>query len=159
MVLQAGAAIPAFKTKAAVSDREVSPETLKGRRAVLVLHGPRTADTPKQVGKAVRARWTSADDVVVANVVNLQSMAGLWKKVADAQIKATYDKMATKVTLGDPADYVVICPDYENAVATAMGFDDTNTSAAVVVVDDDGTIIGATDDSDLAEQVVAWLED
>ncbi len=154
--MQAGELCPAFKTEAAVSGRVVSLETLAGRRAVLVLHGPRTADAPKLVGKAVRAQHASADDVVVANVVNLKSMAGLWKKVADAQIKATYEKMASK--LGDNAeDYVLICSDYENAIATAFGFDDTNQMAAVVVLDADGTVIGATDDGDLAEQALNWL--
>ncbi len=155
-MVAAGDACPAFKTEAAVSGRTIDVESLAGRRAVLVLHGPRTSEAPKLVGKAVRAKHTSADDVVVANVVNLKSMAGLWKKVADAQIKATYEKMASK--LGDnAADYVMICPDYENAVAAAFGFDDTNQAAAVVVLEDDGTVLGATDDGDLAEQAVAWL--
>ncbi len=154
--MQAGQPCPAFQTEAAVSGVVVSVESLARRRAVVVLHGPRTAEAPKLVGKAVRAKHASADDVVVANVVNLKSMAGLWKKVADAQIKATYEKMASK--LGDNAeDYVLICPDYENAVASAFGFDDTNQKAAVVVLDDDGTVLGATDDGDLAEQALAWL--
>lgn len=155
-MLAAGDTCPAFKTTAAVTDREVSPQALAGRRAVLVLHGPRTSEAPKLVGKAVRAVHKSADEVVVANVVNLKSMAGLWKKVADAQVKATYEKMAGK--LGDDApDYVVICTDYENAVATAFGFADTNQKAAVVVLEDDGTVIGSTDEGDLAEQALGWL--
>lgn len=156
MTLQAGAPCPPFHTAAAVTAREVSNAALAGRRAVLVLHGPRTSDTPKAVGKAVRAQFPKASDVVVANVVNLKSMAGLWKKVADAQIKATYEKMATK--LGDEApDYVLICPDYENAVAEAFALEDTNKVAAVVVLDAAGNVVGISTEGDLGEAAVALL--
>lgn len=157
MPVTVGKPCPAFKVEAAVSGRRVTPEDLAGRRAVLVLHGPRTAEAPKLVGKAVRAAFPSADDVMVANVVNLQSMAGLWKKVADAQIKATYEKMSTRITAGDPADYVLICPDYDNHVASTFGLDDTNQEASVVVLDDDGSVLGLAQGADLAEQTVELL--
>lgn len=154
-----GEQAPAFKVKAGVTGREVSPQALAGRRAVLVLHGPRTTDAPKAVGKAVRGAVASADDAWVANIVNLKSMAGLWKKVADAQIKATYEKMAAKITAGEPEDYVIICPDYEDSVARALGLDDTNKTAAVVVLEDDGTVLGVHQgpDTELAEKAVGWV--
>lgn len=154
-----GEKAPAFKVRAGVSDREVSPEALAGRRAVLVLHGPRTTDAPKAVGKAVRKEHPLADDVVVANIVNLRSMAGLWKKVADAQIKATYEKMAGKITAGDPADYVILCPDYDDSVAPAFGLEDTNKEAAVVVLEDDGTLLGVHQgpDEGLGQKALGWL--
>lgn len=148
---------PAFSTTAAVSERVISPSTLSGKRAVLVLHGPKTQEAPKLVGKAVRAAFPSADDVVVANVVNLHSMAGMWAKVANAQIKQTYEKLAAKFTEGDPADYVMICPDYENSVAPAFGFANTDKQAAVVVLAADGQLIGKSDAGDLGEQAIAWL--
>ncbi len=149
-------ACPTFSTEAAVSGKTVSNDSLQGRRAVLVLHGPRTTDAPKVVGKAVRAQHPEADAVVVANIINLKSMAGLWKKVADAQIKATYEKLAGKI--GDGAEeYVILCSDYENAIAPLFGFEDTNQAAAVVVLGPDGEILGQTDQGDLAEQAVAWL--
>ncbi|HLF17187.1 MAG TPA: hypothetical protein VI796_07140, partial [Candidatus Thermoplasmatota archaeon] len=82
MGLAAGSRCPAFSLTAAVSGREVSPAALKGKRAVLVLHGATTTDAAKEVGKAVRAKHPGAD-VVVASLVNLRSMAGMWRKVAE----------------------------------------------------------------------------
>ncbi len=155
-LLSAGAPCPAFTLRAAVSGREVSPGAAKGKRLVLVLHGPKTSDAAKEVGKAVRAVHTSAD-VVVANVVNLKAMGGLWKKVAEAQLKATYEKMAGKVTLGDPADYVVICPDWENAVAPLFGVEDGDRTPGLVVVRADGTVAGVAEGAGLGEKAVAWL--
>lgn len=151
---------PAFKLKAAVSERDVSNDTLAGRRAVLVFHGPRTTDAPKEVGKAVRARFPDAGDVFVANVINLKSMGGLWKKVATAQVNQTYERMAGKLKdagTENPEDYVVLCPDWDNAVGPAFGVEDSNQAAAVAVLEDDGTLIGFVTGDDLAQQVLARL--
>ncbi len=153
----AGSDCPEFLLEAAVSARQVGPETLRGRPSVLVFHGPRTTDAPKQVGKAVRAAHPLASEVFVANVVDLKSMGGLWTKVATAQLKSTYEKMAGKLTEVDPADYVVMCPDWKGEVAPKFGVAEPNQAAGVAVLDADGKLIGATDQGDLAEQVLAWL--
>lgn len=154
-MVRPGEQAPDFRIEAAVSGRVVSAPM--GRPLVLVFHGPKTADAPKQVGKAVRAEYPSAEDVFVANVVDLESMAGLWSKVADAQIKQTYERMAKKVADGDPADFVVICPDYENAVAPRFGFEDSNREPGVVVLDEDGGVVGAVRGGDLARQTLELL--
>ncbi len=145
---------PAFEIEAAVSGVKVGPT---GHKQVLVFHGPKTSDAPKQVGKAVRAAHPDAKDVRVANIVDLRSMSGMWQKVANASIKSTYEKMAAKVTLGAPEDYVIICPDWDGSVATAFGFDDPNKNPAAVVVAEDGSVVGVAAEGDLAEQVLAWL--
>lgn len=153
----AGTACPDFTLKAAVSERVVSPSTLRGAPAVLVLHGPRTTDAPKEVGKAVRAAHPDAAAVRVANVVNLSSMGGLWTKVADAQLKSTYERMAGTMGDRDPADYIVLCPDWKNAVGPALGVPDSNQAAAVAVLDADGTVLGVATGGDLAAQALQWL--
>ncbi len=151
-----GTTCPAFELEAIGSGRKVSPEGLAGRRVVLVLHGPRTTDAPKEVGKAVRAEFSAADDVFVANVVNLKSMGGLWKKVATAQMTQTYEKMGAKIE-GDPADYVVLLPDWDNAVGPLFEIEDSNQAPAVAVLEDDGTILGVVTGESLGDQVMALL--
>lgn len=156
----AGQACPAFSVVAAVSGREISPAALKGKQAVLVLHGVKTSEAPKEVGKAVRAKFPKAD-VVVANVVNLKAMGGMWKRVAEAQVKSTYEKMAGKLKENgtpNPEDFVIICPDWENAVAPLFGVPDTEAEAAVIVVAPDGKIRGAASGDGLGEKAVALLQ-
>lgn len=158
-LIASGAPCPPFTLTAAVSAKEVSPSALKGKRAVLVLHGVKTSEAPKEVGKAVRAVHPGAD-VVVANVVNLKSMGGLWKRVAEAQVKATYEKMAGKLAekgTPNPQDFVVICADWENAVAPLFGASDTDEAAAVVVLGPDGKVRGAAEGKGLGELAVALL--
>ena len=157
--MQAGDPAPDWKLEAAVSGRAVDKAGLAGRRVVLVFHGPRTTDAPKEVGKAVRAEHADAADVFVANVINLKSMGGLWKKVATAQVNQTYEKMAAKLEAKgmDPVEYVVLCPDWENAVAPAFGVEDSNQEAAAAVIEDDGTVLGVVSGDDLSSGVLKLL--
>ena len=153
----AGTDCPAFLLEAAVSARPVGPDALRGRRTVLIFHGPRTTDAPKEIGKAVRAAHPLAADVFVANIVDLKSMGGLWTKVATAQLKSTYEKLAAKLTKVDPAEYVVMCPDWKGTVAPLFGVADPNQAAGVAVLDAQGKVVGATDTGDLAAQTLSWL--
>lgn len=155
MVLATGAVAPEFRLEAAVSGKTITSRM--GTRLVLVFHGPKTQEAPKQVGKAVRSAHPDASDVLVANVVNLKAMGGIWQKVARAQINSTYERMAGKISAGDPADYVVICPDWDNAVAPAFGVTDSDKAAAVVVLDADGTVSAFQEGGDLAAAALAAL--
>ena len=160
MSIAVGATVPEFKLQAAVTGREVSPATLKGKRAVLVLHGVKTQEAPKDVGKAVRAKHPGPD-VVVANVVNLKSMAGMWKRVAEAQIKSTYERMAARIKekepTRDPSELVLILPDWENAVAPLFGVADSDAEAAVIVIGSDGKVKGTHSGKDLGEKAAQLL--
>lgn len=160
MALAAGTPCPTFSLSATVSGREVSPGAFKGKKTVLVLHGVKTQEAPKEVGKAVRAKFPGTD-VVVANVVNLKSMGGMWKRVAEAQVKATYQRMADRIKEKepnrDPADLVLICPDWENAVAPLFGLADTDAEAGVAVVGADGKLLGVGVGAGLGDKAVALL--
>lgn len=145
---------PDFELTAAVSGRPVRPAA--GVPQVLVFHGPKTTDAPKQVGKAVRADFPSAKDVQVANVVDLRSMDGMWRRVAEAGIKANYERMAGKVE-GDPAELIVICPDWDGRVCRAFGVEDANERPAAAVLDAQGNLVGLAQGEELAAEVLQWL--
>src|SRR5690242_16303863 len=108
MPLAVGAPLPAFSIDAAVSGRKVEPGAFKGRKAVLVVHGSKSTDAAKEVSKALRAKH-SPKEVFSASIVDLRAFGGLWKKVAEAQVKQNYEKMAGKVKENqpgeDPADW------------------------------------------------------
>jgi hypothetical protein len=160
MPLSVGSNLPEFRLQAAVSGKEVSPASLKGKRAVLVLHGVKTQEAPKEVGKAVRAKHPGPD-VVVANVVNLKTMGGMWKRVAEAQIKSTYERMASRIQEKEPGrdatELVLILPDWENAVAPLFGVADSDAEAAAVVIGADGKVKGIAHGADLGDKAVQLL--
>lgn len=157
----AGSPLPAFSTTAAVSGRTIDNASLKGRRAVLVVHGSKTTDAAKEVSKALRAKHTPKE-VASASIVDLRAFGGLWKKVAEAQVKSNYEKMAGKVKENqpgeDPADWVVICPDWDGSVGKALGVADPDSRAAVIVVGADGNVIGSVEGDGLGEKAMALLD-
>lgn len=156
----AGAPLPPFTTQAAVSGREVSNATLKGKRAVLVVHGSKTTDAAKEASKAVRARFTPKE-VASASIVDLHGFAGMWRRVAEAQVRQNYEKLAGKVKEAspgeDPADWVVICPDWDQSVCKALGVDQPDEAPAAIVVGADGKVVGVATGKGLGEQVVKLL--
>lgn len=153
MVLEAGADAPAFSLDAAVSGKTVTQAN--GRKTVLVFHGNKTQQVPKEVGKAVRGAHPDHDEVLVANVVNLKAYSGLFKKAAEAMLKQTYNRMAEKV---DPAEeYVVLCPDWTNEVGRSFGVADSDKAPAVVVLDGNGKVLASAEGDGLADAAVAGL--
>ncbi len=155
---QAGEPAPPFSITAAVSEREISPEALAGKQAVLIFHGQRTAKAAKEVGKAVRAAHPSADEVVVGNIIDLRKMGGMWKKVAMATIKQQYEKIASRLQDGyKPEDYIVICPDWDASATQAFGFEETDEQAGLAVIGADGKIKGIAQGEDLPEKAVELL--
>lgn len=156
----AGSALPHFAITAAVSGREVSPATFRGRPAVLVVHGSKTTEAAKEVSKALRARHRPSE-VFSASIVDLRAFGGLWKRVAEAQVKSSYERLAAKVKeaspADDPADWVVICPDWDGAVARALGVDDPDAQPTVLVVDAEGTVKGAVQGANLGVRTLELL--
>jgi hypothetical protein len=156
----AGSPLPEFSIAAAVSGRTVSPATLRGKRAVLVLHGQKSADAAKDASKALRARFP-ASEVASASIVDLRAFGGLWKKVAEAQVKSTYEKLAGKVKesnpAADPTEWVVICPDWDGAVCKALGVEKPDDEPAIIVVGADGKVVGSATGSGLGEKALALL--
>lgn len=159
MAMETGQKAPALELTAAVSGRPVTPAA--GAPQVWVFHGPKTTDAPKEVGKAVRAQFPKAEEVLVCNMVDLRSMSGLWQKVASAGIKQNYERMAAKLRDKgqEPEAYVIICPDWEGAAAKAFGFEDPNTTPAVAVLDAEGTVVAVAEGEDLPGYAVAALKE
>ncbi|MEK6985994.1 MAG: hypothetical protein AABX89_06405 [Candidatus Thermoplasmatota archaeon] len=152
-----GQPLPAFSIAAAVSGRPITP-ALFAKRGVLILHGVKSSDAAKEVSKLVRGRWPQATDVALASIVDLRSFAGLWKKVAEAQIKSTYEKLAAKATEAglDPAEQVLIGPDWDGSVCATLGATKPDEAPTALVVKS-GTVVAVCVGADLTKQVETAL--
>lgn len=152
-----GQPLPAFSIAAAVSGRPIAP-ALFAKRGVLILHGVKSSDAAKEVSKAVRGRWPQATDVALASIVDLRSFAGLWKKVAEAQLKSTYEKLAAKATEAglDPAEQVLIGPDWDGSVCATLGAAKPDETPMALVIQA-GKVAAVCTGADLARQVETAL--
>lgn len=160
MPLAAGSPLPAFATTAAVSGRTIDNASLKGKRAVLVVHSSKSTDAAKEASKAIRTKF-GPKDVASASIVDLRAFGGLWKKVATAQVNQNYEKLAGKAKEAnpgdDPADWVVICPDWDGSVCKALGVDDPDNAPQAIVVGADGKVKGVAAGAGLGEQILKLL--
>lgn len=157
MPLADGSVLPAFQLPAAVSGRVVSND-IKAPRGILILHGSKTADAAKEVSKAVRAKWPKSTEVFLASITDLRPFAGLWKKVAEAQLKSNYDKMAAKAKDAgmNPVEQVLICPDWDGKVCALLGNTEPDKEASVVVLKN-GKVAATVAGKEMAAKVLELL--
>ncbi|HET6398718.1 MAG TPA: hypothetical protein VFH47_04115 [Candidatus Thermoplasmatota archaeon] len=151
---------PPLSLEAAISGKRIDEALTKGRQVVYVLHGANDAEVAKEVSKACRARYPSAKDLLLVSVVDLKPMAGLWRRMADSQLRQTYEKLTARakehVPGEDPQEHVLIVADWEGTVRASMGLGGER--AAALVVGRDGKPRGSAMAPGLPAKVAELLE-
>jgi len=111
---------------------------------LLILFEQGTAGQIDPVVSAVRDAWPTADLVQIANVVDLRKFPRIVRKVAETLLNNSYNQNARNVKEGrDPADYVIILPDWQARVMKAVGIENVSARIAIAVVAPGGRLIGA----------------
>ncbi len=130
-----------------------------GAPAVLLCVGRETADQARPVVEAVRAKYPTAADAVIANVADARPFPKLLRKVAEQIMKSSYKNAVDGLEPGKtPEDYVLIMPDWDGDVLNPLGVEDVSKQIAVAVIGADGTIAGVYQGEDPATQVLELLE-
>jgi hypothetical protein len=149
---------PDIQLKAVVSDRVVNPRQPDARRLVLVFQSQQTARALAAIQDAVRASFPEASDVRIVSVVDLRGVPRMFRGMARSALQKAYEHAAAALPDGwDPAEYVVILPDWQGAFFKAFGVSNADSHAAVVVMDGAGRVLGAYQGPDLVEFVLPLL--
>jgi hypothetical protein len=161
--LRVGERAPYFRALAAGSGREVSPRTCAGRRLVLIFHAQSTAWTVERVNRAVRERYPSSEEVVVASVVDLSLIPPLYWLTASLMVGQAYEKSAREVARegppgAHPAEYVLILQDWGGLISRRFGVRGVGREAVVVVIDENADIVGFYKGNEPVEDVLRLLE-
>ncbi len=139
------------------SNREINLKA-PGQTAVLICHTQDTREAAKTVNLAVRRQYPLATDVMIASVIDLSGIPRMFRKIAESAMEKAYQKMAASLPAGfDPADYLLMLPDWDGAVTQAFGLSGVAKQAAVVVLDANGDIVGVSQEGDLGETAVKIL--
>ena len=140
------------------SGRPVSLQEI-GKPAVLVFHSQDSAEAAQSIIAAVRDSHPQADEVMVASVVDLRHVPRMFLKVAERAMRNAFKEAAKGLPAGlDPADYVVILPDWDGSVTGEMGFGDVGTAPGVAVLDSAGTLAGTEQGGDLTAAALMMME-
>jgi hypothetical protein len=145
--------------KAAGSGREVTLNAI-GRPAVLLFHTQETAEQAAQVNLAVRQVEDYADpsQLLIANVVDLHAVPKLFRGFAENAMRDSYKQAASALPReANPADHVLILPDWDGNVTKSVGLKDVNKDAGVAVLDADGHIVGVSQGKDASKTTLGFL--
>jgi prolycopene isomerase len=130
-----------------------------GLPSVFVFHGQDSAGTARSVVESVRSHYPHADEVMVANIVDLRGVPRMFRKVANRAMRSSFkDAAAALPDSLDPAEFVVILPDWNGAVTMQMEFDDVNQVPGIAVFDASGVLVGTQQGPDPAEAALTLLE-
>ncbi len=114
---------------------------LAGRKVVLVFYLQGTAPTARALNRAVRERFPDPEEVFVASVIDLSMVPTLYWMTVGLVLGSAYEQAAGELPPGvDPADYLVILPDWGGRVSRNYGVRNTGRAAAIVIVDEDSDI-------------------
>ncbi|MBI2766175.1 MAG: hypothetical protein HYX53_09720 [Chloroflexi bacterium] len=110
---------------------------------VLLLFAQETSTAIDPVIDAVRAKFPTAEEVQIANVVDAHAFPRLLRKVPEMVMSNRYKDAAKNLEAGrDPAQYLIILPDWHAAVTKAMGIESVNAQIGVAVLAPGGKLIG-----------------
>ena len=161
--IRVGERAPYIGDLAAGSGREVSLRTCAGRRLVLIFHEQNTAWAAEQVNRAVRERYPSPEEVVVASVVDLSLVPPVYWLTASVMIGQAYEKATRQIACEgpsgmDPAEYVLILQDWGGLICRRFNVRGVDQEAAVVVIDENADIAGFYQGREPVEAVLQMLE-
>lgn len=150
-------AVPSVTLKAAGSGREVRLDDL-GKPSVLLVFGQDNAGQVDPVVEAVRSKY-GEEQVLIVSVVDLNKLPKLFRGMAEGVMKGRYNDEAKKLRDGlDPAEHVVILPDWDGEVAPGLGLGPVDKQAAMAIVGPGGRLAGVYHDAAPESVVVEMLD-
>jgi hypothetical protein len=158
--LESGERAPDFALVAAGSGRRVSLREQMGRKVVLIFHLQGTAPTAREINHAVRARFPDPEDVLVASVIDLSIVPPAYWITVGLVFGSAYDQATKELPPDvDPADYLVILPDWGGRASRRYGARNTGRAAVIVIVDEDSNVTLSYQGECPVEGVLEALED
>jgi hypothetical protein len=112
-----------------------------------------------EINNTVRSRLPLAAQATVAGVFDFGNVPSLFHGMIKFMLKRAYKTAAQGVPQEfDPADYVMILPDWTGKVTQQVGITGTDKAAAVVLIDRAGKVQGVLQGANLADQAIGLLQ-
>ena len=125
-----------------------------GTTTLLICMNQETQKAAEAVEEAVRARWPLASDLLVAYVIDLRSVPGMFRKLAENMLASEYRKAIEALPAGQlPQDYVVVLPDWNGEAIQALGFDGASYAPGAAILTSEGGLAGTLSNATAADVV------
>ena len=150
-----GQPAPRFQLQAVVSQRLIDPAQTPAQALVLTFHDQHALDAIRELQTAVRTAYPTAAEVLMASVADVSRVPRPLRRLVKPFMERAYAEAATYVPAGlDPADYVIILPDWSGETTKRYG---VGKEPYLVVIDRDGRVVGDYRGRDLGRAALALL--
>lgn len=132
---------PNFTLDSIATNRQVSLEIANGRCLIMLFVGYQTAKASETIVKGVRKQYPSLDTLQMINIVDMRPVPRLMRGMAEGIMKGAYEKAREQIPDGyDPADYLILLPDWKGTTFNAYGIKDVSQQIALVMIDPEGIV-------------------
>ena len=150
--------IPPITLTAAGSGRRLPLDRLEVP-AVLFFLWRDTIHLAEEINLGVRRRYPLASQLLVANLADLRGVPGLLHRAVRREMDKGYRDIAARLPAGmNPADYVLIVPDWKGQATRAVGLPSPLRHPALAVLGRGGLLLGVHQGNDLSEAALRILE-
>ena len=152
------AKIPSITLTVAGSGRRLHLDRLDVP-AVLFFLWRDTIHLAEPVNLAVRRRYPLASQLLVANLADLRGVPGLFHGLVLREMERGYHDIAARLPPDlDPADYVLIIPDWKGKATRAVGLPSPLRHPALAVLGRGGLLLGVHQGDNLSDAAIQILE-
>ena len=149
--------MPAAVLTAAGSGRKLDLRRLPAP-TLLLFHDQYARETATAINLAVRKKLPAAAQILVGSVPDLSAVPRLFRGVAQAAMDKGYRDGAQQLSAGlDPADYILILPDWDGQMTKFSEFTDLGAAPGMILVGQTGQILGSYQGADAAQRVMDLL--
>lgn len=158
--LPIGTPAPTFRLTTIGSKRLFSLSELRGQWVMLLFADYSTATAARQTLEAVRRSYPDHNQLAVAIVIDLLMVPRFLHGAAERFIEGAYRDAAKQIPDGyDPADHLIMLPDWSHKIANGYGIGNVGQYPAVVLIDPQGQIAAVFQVPDAARASVSLLRE
>jgi hypothetical protein len=118
---------------------------------VVICLAQETEKDAATVEDAVRQRFPKAREVLVVDVIDLRSVPGMFRKIAEGMLASEHKKAVEALADGlDAQDHVVMLPDWQGDVAKSLNLPEPSKTVCGAVLSADGDVIGTWEGTNAA---------
>ncbi len=141
--LATGSPAPDFSLRAVVSERSISPTNMPGQ-LLLIFHGYQAAALVGRTIQAIRGFYPDPQQLLIASVADMRIVPRLLRGMAEKIMRDAYHQAAARVPADqDPADHIIILPDWQGRVFAAYQIPENKGQVALVLIDQAQLIQGS----------------
>ena len=136
-----GQPAPPFSLKAVATGRIFRPADYLGRAVLLIFADHNTGRSTQVVVERLRRRYPQFERLAIALVIDTRIVPRLFRGAVEGLMEKEYRQAAAAIPSGyNPADHLILLPDWNGEVTRAYHATDLNRAIHLVLIGPDGTV-------------------